>query len=619
MEREQPDESATPPWFLRRGSLEILACGLTALVYLRTLGYDFVYDDIPQILKNPAIQDWRYLPQYFTSHVLAAIYTNSAGNYYRPLFLLWLRLNYVWFGAHPAGWHATSVLCHVAATWLVFGLAQQLTRDRMIACSAALLFGLHPAHIENVAWISGASDLLMTCFVLASCSAFLSSCESKKASMRVLSLGLFVLAMLSKEPAIVLPLLIFALSWIRPPGSALDDQQTDDHQADDHQADNQQADNLPARNFRFGLLAAVRAAAPYGLVALIYLGVRYRALNGFAHPTISISWTEIFLTWPSVVWFYVKHLLFPFHLSEFYSLDYVRHATAGQVALPLLFLFATGLALHYWIGNLPQKDVAVFALALIALPLLPVLDLRSLTAGDIVHDRYLYLSSAGFALLAALSIAAVGRHIAEMRIPKRPSLIVAAALTGVVSLLFAGLTLMQQAQWANDIQLFARGVASAPDNLTVRDNLANALLDANQPDRAIPLYLDILKRAPNFWRSNYNLGFAYYKTGNPAAAEQSLQRAVRIDPSDSDQYIYLAIVELQLKKLPEAAGNARKAIVRNPQARGYYFILGLIYQSAGDRKAAAEAFKAELTQHPDNASAAAELEKIESPGERPRP
>ena len=207
----------------------------------------------------------------------------------------------------------------VAATWLVFRLAQQLTRDRMIAFSAALLFGLHPAHIENVAWISGASDLLMTCFVLASCSAFLSSCESKKTSMRVLSLGLFVFAMLSKEPAIVLPLLIFALSWIRPPGRA-----DDDHQADNHQADNLQADNLPARNFRFGLLAAVRAAAPYGLVALIYLGVRYRALKGFAHPTISISWTEIFLTWPSVLWFYVKRLLFPFHLSEFYSLDYVR-------------------------------------------------------------------------------------------------------------------------------------------------------------------------------------------------------------------------------------------------------------------------------------------------------
>ena len=204
-----------------------------------------------------------------------------------------------------------------------------------------------------------------------------------------------------------------------------------------------------------------------------------------------------------------------------------------------------------------------------------------------------------------------------------------AALTGVVALLFAALTLTEQTQWANDILLYTRGAESAPDNLTVRDNLANALLGANQPQRAIPLYLDVLKRNPNFWRSNYNLGFAYYKTGNFAAAGESLQRAIMIDNSDwSIHYFvvdtrnwwpYLALVELQLKKLPEAADNARQAIARNPQARGYYFILGLICESQGDTKAAITAFKTELTQHPDNAPATAELQKIEKEPASPHP
>lgn len=78
-------------------------------------------------------------------------------------------------------------------------------------------------------------------------------------------------------------------------------------------------------------------------------------------------------------------------------------------------------------------------------------------------------------------------------------MIVPAALTGSVALLFAALTLVQQTQWANDIFLYTRGTESAPDNLTVRDNLANALLGANQPERAIPLHLDVLKRNLNFW------------------------------------------------------------------------------------------------------------------------
>ena len=73
----------------------------------------------------------------------------------------------------------------------------------------------------------------------------------------------------------------------------------------------------------------------------------------------------------------------------------------------------------------------------------------------------------------------------------------------------------------------------------------------------------------------------------------------------------MALVELQLKKLPEAADNARQAIARNPQARGYQFILGLICELQSDPDAAVAAFRTALAQHPDNAAAAAELQKIE--------
>jgi protein O-mannosyl-transferase len=580
MDRNPPAESFVPPLFLRPGALEIIVCGVTALVYLGTLGFGFVYDDVPQILKNPAIQDWHYLPQYFTSHVWAAIYPNSTGNYYRPLFLLWLRLNYVLFGAHPAGWHVTSLLCHIVATCLVFRVAQQLTRDRTIGFVAALLFGLHPAHIENVAWISGVTDPLMTCFVLGSCATFLRFRASRRVSQLTLSLGLFGLGLLSKETAIVVPLLICGIWLIRERG----DQNT-----------------APPKP-----VAALREAAPYILLGLIYIGIRYRVLKGLAHPTIPIPWSEVFLTWPSVLWFYAKHLLLPVHLSEFYSLNYVSRPTAALILAPIMLLLALGLASYFLVRRIPQKQAAFFALALIVLPLLPVLDLRSLTAGDIVHDRYLYLPSAGLALLAALSIVSLSR-----RMPDRLRLIVPAALIGFMSLVFAVLTLTQQKPWTNDIQLYTRGAESAPDNLTVHDNLANALLTANQPDRAILVYLDVLRRNPNFWRSNYNLGFAYYKTGDAAAAERFFRKAIMIDGSDADQYIYLALVQLQLKELHEAEDNARQAIARNLQAHGYHYILGLICESEGDPDDAATAFKAELAKHPDNAAAAAELQKVQ--------
>lgn len=562
--------------------MEAVACGITALAYLGTLAFGFVYDDVLQIFQSPALREWRYLPRYFTSHVLAALYPGAGGNYYRPLLMLWLRLNYVLFGPEPAGWHATTVLCHVLATYLVFRVVQQISSDRMAAFSAALLFGVHPAHIESVAWISGVSDPLMSCFLLGSMSAFFDWRKSAKISPAVYSLALFGFALLSKETAVVLPILIFV--------SVLVDQQSSD---------------APKADMR-RVWRAIRESARYLVVVVLYLTVRFWALHGFSHPAISLSWTQVFLTWPAVLWFYARHLLLPISLSEFYSLSYLDHATARGFWLPLTMLAIGLLVSWFWIRALSQRSAAWFAVALMVLPLLPVLDLRSLTVGDIVHDRYLYLPAVGFVLLIALSL----REI-ERRMPSFHAISLSLAGTGLITLLFAVLTVAQQTQWTNDIQLYTRGLESAPDNLTVRDNLANALMAANQPERAIPMYLEVLKRNPGFWRSNYNLGLAYYKLGNSRGAEDYLMRAVQIDRRDSDQFIYLALVELQLKKLPEAAENARQAIARNPQARGYHFILGLIGEAQGDRNAAIAAFKAEVTEHPDNTLAATELKKIE--------
>ena len=570
--------------------MEALACGITALAYLGTLGFGFVYDDVLQVFQSPALKEWRYLPQYFTSHVLAALYPGAGGNYYRPLLLLWLRLNYVLFGPEPSGWHATTVLCHVLATYLVFRVAQQLSNDRMVAFCAALLFGVHPAHVESIAWISGVSDPLMSCFFLGSLSVFLDGRASTRTSPAVYSLVLFGCALLSKETAVVLPVLIFVAVLVEP-------QATD-------------AQQPAARK----IWRAIRECAHYVFVAALYLAARYWALHAFSHPEVSLSWTQVFLTWPVALWFYARHLLLPIGLSEFYSLHYLDRASLLGFWLPLAMLAIVLLVSWVWIRALSQRRAAWFAIALIVLPLLPVLDLRALTVGDIIHDRYLYLPSVGFVLLVALSLRDMERRMPSIRAISLPAL-----GTGLIALAFSVLTVTQQSQWANDITLYSHGIDSAPDNLTVRDNLANALMAANQSERAIPLYLDVLKRNPNFWRSNYNLGFAYYKMGNTAAAENYLQKAIQIDPRDSDEFIYLALIQLQLKKLPQAAQNSRQAITRSPHARGYHFILGLIAEAQGDRNTAITAFKTEVTEHPDNAAAATELQKIEGISTQPQP
>lgn len=588
---------------MQPGVLEVLACAITAVVYLATLSFGFVYDDVPQILKNPAVHSWRFMPEYFTSHVWAAIYPTTSGNYYRPLFLLWLRLNYAIFGTNAAGWHVTSVACHVLATWLTFGIARRLTGDRLIAFLTALIFGVDPVHIENVAWISGVTDPLLACFLLGSFSVFLTSRElpppgatnSRGTRLLGVSLLLFALALLSKETAAMLPALVFAYLWIM-------------------ERDEGTGEGVGKR-----FAAAIRTSAPYLLVVLLYAVIRFRALGEWSHPTISIPWRVVFATWPSVLWFYARHLFLPLRLSEFYPLEYVTHFSVAGVLLPLAMFATVAFAAFLLIRSLPDgtppahtkpiapspRDVAWFAAAVIVVPLLPVLDLRSLTVGDTVHDRYLYLPSLGFALLVALFIRELAR-----RLPPGQRTILPVAFSSGIVLVFAALTVSQQMQWASDILLYSRGVESAPANITVRENLANALLEANQPAQAIPLYVDVLNHNPAFWASNYNLGFAYYKIAEYTDAETFLRRAIGISPTDADQYIYLALAQLHLNKLSEAEENALQAIARNPHASGYHFGLGMIYETEEEPGRAAAEFRAELEEHPDSGPAAAELRKL---------
>jgi hypothetical protein len=109
------------PWVV-----ELLLAAGTFLLFCGTLAFKFVYDDRMQILENVSIRQWSYVPQYFTKNVWAMIDPHILANYYRPLFLLWLRINYALFGSNATGWHALSVALHVIVVVQVFWLGKRL-------------------------------------------------------------------------------------------------------------------------------------------------------------------------------------------------------------------------------------------------------------------------------------------------------------------------------------------------------------------------------------------------------------------------------------------------------------------------------------------------------------
>ena len=124
---------------------------VTALTYVGTIRFDFVYDDFPQIVNNPFLRAWRYAPQYFISSVWKQMAPGAVGNYYRPIFLMFLRMNYALFADRPLGWHLFAIGLHLLVTWLTYLVVRKITGQFTTAWLAALIFGVHPIHHEVVA------------------------------------------------------------------------------------------------------------------------------------------------------------------------------------------------------------------------------------------------------------------------------------------------------------------------------------------------------------------------------------------------------------------------------------------------------------------------------------
>jgi len=578
---DRPSENTWPlNWIERRGVAEMLVGAIAFLAYGATLGFQFVYDDKPQIVENPAVHAWHYLPHYFTSHVWAELYPKVRGNYYRPLFLLWFRLNHALFGLNPAGWHLTTVICHVIATYLVFALVRRLTADRLVAFFAATLFGLHPVHIESVAWVSGVTDPLLAIFMLASFLAYLRFREENRLRWAGLALLMFALDLFVKETAIVLAPIVFVYAWLY----------------------------APERTLASRFVSAVKQSAAFFAIAVLCLGLRVHVLKGFSHPGTTLAWSTIVLTGPSVLWMYVRHLVLPVGLSGFYGLPYVDKPTVTGFTVPMALMAVVIVALAWGISRLDDVRLALFACCWMVLPILPVLYLRAFVEGDIAHDRYLYIPSIGFVLLVVLGF----RQIANRWRPNHKPLQLAGI--AVLAIAYTIGTATQQTYWASDMLLYSRGVEIAPNDNLACNNLANALLDNGHPAEAIALYSQVLAREPSYWLSNYNLGYSYYKIGYLQAAELYLRRAIGISDVDSDQYVYLGLTLWRQGQLDEAAQYVQRAIQIRPSAPGYHFVLGVIRQDQKNLAAAESEFALELKYQPESNAARQRLTAIRTAG-----
>ena len=608
----------------------------TFFAYIDTLVLGFVFDDHVLIVTNESIRSWRYFPTYFTSHIWSFRYPHLLANYYRPLFLTWLRVNHALFGLHPWGWHLTSVLAHVAVTYLVYRLALRLTRDLWVAGFAGTIFGLHPVHAEAVADITSIQEPLSTLFILAAVLAFASIWRlSKEAQWRTehhtgwlaAALVFTAAALLSKESGMVVPVLICGFAWI-------------------YRAENGR--DVSARGKVQGLLtraiSALVASFPFWLVVLFYVPARIHALKGFAHVVTALPTSTIIFTIPSVLFFYLRLVFWPFGLSCYYDTPYVIGPGWHSFILPTVLLAAIALVLATWYVRARKsasQDARAIAFACLwmILTLVPVLNFRFLPDREIAHDRYVYLASVGFVILVALALRnliryfnfARGRKNQELGGGDSPGLeapsVQAASdvsptpgptgssrLGWVLALMFLGamgfVTARQNLFWSDDLTLNYRAHEIAPHNVYATTSLAAAVAEQGMESTAMTLYRQALAVQPKFWRANVNLAYLEYARGNYPEAARYYSIACAADPTDGDQFLYLGMSLLRMGRFEEAENAVRSALLVRPQGKNYHLGLGMVLRGEGKLDEARREIATELAADPQNAQARSLLDQV---------
>jgi hypothetical protein len=413
---------------------------------------------------------------------------DPAHAYYRPIVTVSYGLDALLSGARPIGYHLTNLALHAVASVLFLAVLRRFAMPPLVAGITAIAFAVHPALTAAVAWIPGRNDSLLAVFALGAWLFFLrdrSPTSQSEALDRALHMGLFALALLTKETAIALPLvwlLQAVLVGPRPGGRAF-----------------------------YGAGWALLV----GAVVLLH-----RALSGdvsaVSAGALAGNLPQLFACLGKVV----------------FPVDPTVLAAPEDVSPWPGVIAALGIAAGSRFVHGVRPAVVAFGMSAFVLLLLPVLA----TPGTLVLDNRLYLPACG----ALLAVAEIGRAAAfERADPLEPKLFV--ALSAIALLVLLAITAGYEESF-RDPRAFARAaVAGAPHSALAHFCLGKAYQTDGEDDRALAEYETSLALGPGEVVHN-NIAVIHMAHARWADAERELREELAADPRYARAYGNLAIV-----------------------------------------------------------------------------
>ena len=540
----------------------ILVILLGLLVLTPTLFNGWVnWDDDQYVLKNSLIQ------QLSIGQIREMFQTLQVQGNYHPLTLLSLSLDYRIGGADPFVFHLVNLCLHLLNTGLVLGFIYLLTKRIYIALITALLFGIHPMHVESVAWISERKDVLYTFFFLGGLILYLTYLKGGKRKYIWLSVcGLtFILSLLSKGMAVTFPVILLLVDYLK--------KRTDYRQLFLEKAP------LFALSIGAGILTIIAQ----------------RAGQALSHAP-EISFFESLITASYGLSMYTVKAIIPFHLSALHP-----YPMKGGEALPSVFYISslsTVIFLYLaYLGNKKNREIG-FGVGVYLTSLGPVLQV--LPVGNaVIAERYTYIAYIGLFFLLGWAIDQILRSGKAQIQWRKVGIII---ILGIYVGLMIGVTRMRIPVWKNGETLWTDVIEKYPDHYFAYSSRAMYWVEQGMPDKALADFQETLIRNPQFVEAYINRGLLYAQDGEYENALADYNEAILLDSLNYLPFLNRGAVLRLINQPQEALLDLNQSIMLNPNFAMSYHNRGIVHRQLRQFPSALQDFSAALKITPDNPS-----------------
>ncbi len=550
---------------------------LCAAAYANTLRNGFVYDDNAIVAGNPLIRSIENLPRIFSTGYWGA--ENADAGLYRPVVIATYAFDHALWGYRPACFHAVNIALHAVVSLLAYALLLALIKRRAAAAVGAFIFAVHPVHVEAVSGIVGRADILSAGFTLVALLFHFGYIESGGRRRLIGASVAYLLALLTKESAVVLPLLAVVIE-----ASA--------------RAAPRAASGPPARRFAWPVYAGYGVALlAVGLLRLLVLGPQQTggpaAVSIMDNPLYDLPAAQRIGSALYVLGRYAALLAFPLRLSADYSYSQIP-PLVSLLNVRVLAALAVGFAGAWLLLRSFGRHHALLVGAVLLLgPLLPVSNLI-VPIGTILAERLLYLPTLGFAVILALGFEWLAR-------PRRRAL--GWGALGVLLALYGARTAERSRDWRDDATLFAAALDVVPRSSRMHLYYGRYLSQIGRHDEAIERLEESLEILPGNPEAIGELGYAHMGRGDFVDAERRFREAVRLDPDDAGAHYGLGRLCQQEGRYVEAIDAFRRCADIAPLHLDARVQTGVAHYAAANVDRAAAAFESVLNLDPTALSA----------------